>query len=617
MDITKVKDPDALLAIIKNLPGNYLILLPDAPKFTIAEISEAYNEATDTERGDIIGRGIFEVFPDAPGDEIADGVKNLTASFAQVIATHTRHEMPVQRYPIRLSGSAAFVERFWLTVNNPVVINGKLEYIIHSIIDVTESKLLRSRERYFKALADESPFMIWRTAGPSCIYVNDTWLRTTGTTLEENLGSGHLKVIHPEDVNHQRELFYNAVARTGSYESKYRIIDLHGEVRWVTMKVVPLQIDGSPVEFVGSLADITEQELADERIRESEKFLRQLADAIIQIVWVTDANGMHEYYNQRWYDLTGTSFEDTEGEGWNTVFHPDDQQRAWNVWRHSLQTGTPYEIEYRLRKYTGEYIWVLGRAAPYFDEQGKIVKWFGTCTDINDQKMLQQQKDDFINIASHELKTPLTSLTANIQFIEREVLKNQPVDGPLGKLVTSCFRNVKKLNKIIADLLDANSIGLGQLIISARTFDMVQLIRDTTAELSTGRTTIQLTGSATAWVNADAGKIEQVLVNLINNALKYASESEILYIDVLTEEANVKVSITDQGNGIAEEKLRFLFDRYYRAYMGSGKFSGMGLGLYVCANIIKGHGGQIGVESTIGEGSTFWFTLPQTNLLEK
>ncbi|UEG51932.1 PAS domain-containing sensor histidine kinase [Mucilaginibacter daejeonensis] len=613
MNITQVKDPNALLAIINNLPGNYLILLPDFPKFTIAEISEAYNEATDTERQDIIGRGIFEVFPDAPGDEIADGVKNLTASFAQVIATHARHEMPVQRYPIRLSGSTDFVERFWLTVNNPVVINGKLEYIIHSITDVTESKLLRSRERYFKALADGSPFMMWRTAGPSCIYVNDTWMRFTGTTLEENLGSGHLKAIHPEDVGHQRELFYDAVGRTGSYESKYRIIDLHGEARWVTMKVVPLQIDGSTVEFVGSLIDVTEQEMADERIRQSEKFLRQLADSIIQIVWVTDANGMHEYYNQRWYDLTGTTFEETEGEGWNNVFHPDDQQRAWNTWRHSLQTGTPYEIEYRLRKYTGEYIWVLGRAAPYFDEHGKIVKWFGTCTDINDQKMLQQQKDDFINIASHELKTPLTSLTANIQFIEREVLKSQPVDGPLGKLVTSCFRNVKKLNKIIADLLDANSIGLGQLTISARLFDMVQLIRDATVELSNERSTIQLNGSSEAWVYADAGKIEQVLVNLINNALKYASDSKLLLIDVRTEDNNIKVSITDQGKGIAEEKLRFLFDRYYRADMGSGKYSGMGLGLYVCANIIKGHGGQIGVESRIGEGSTFWFTLPRTD----
>ncbi|QXV64870.1 PAS domain-containing sensor histidine kinase [Mucilaginibacter achroorhodeus] len=611
MNITQVKDPQGLLAIIKNLPGNYLVVLPNYPTFTIVEITEAYNEATYTTRDEIIGKGIFEVFPNVPGDELADGEQNLTASFQRVIATLCKDEMPVQRYPVRLPDDGEFVERFWVPVNTPVVLDGKLEYIIHSITDVTESKLLKSRERYFKALADESPYMIWRSAGVSCIYVNDAWMKLTGTSHDENLGAGTFKAIHPDDTDEQRKLFHDAVKNSGSYETKFRVIDKANGLHWLSMKVVPLHIDGSLVEFVASMIDITEQEIADQRIRQSEMLLRQMADAIIQMVWVTDANGMHEYYNQRWYDFTGTSYEESEGEGWNQVFHPDDQQRAWNTWRHSLQTGTPYEIEYRLRKYTGEYIWVLGRAAPYFDEHGKIIKWFGTCTDINDQKLLQQQKDDFINIASHELKTPLTSLSANIQVIERALLKGQSDNSSLIKLVNSCFKNVKKLNKIIADLLEANSIGLGQLSINASTFDVVQLIHETAGNLNIANTKVNITGESAAIVYADTGKIEQVMINLINNALKYASESKMLTIDVnrsLTE--MIKVSITDQGKGIEEEKLKFLFDRYYRADVRSAQYSGMGLGLYVCAKIIHGHGGEIGVDSKVGKGSTFWFTLP-------
>ncbi|WP_295768988.1 PAS domain-containing sensor histidine kinase [uncultured Mucilaginibacter sp.] len=610
MNFTGVKNHNAMLAIIRNLPGNYLIVLPNAPTFTIVEISEAYNEATYTRREDILGKGIFEVFPNVPGDELADGEQNLTASFNNVIATHQNHEMLVQRYPVRIPGSDVFVERFWLTINKPVIIDGQLHYIIHSITDVTESKLLKSREQYFKALADESPFMILRFAGASCLYANTAWMQTTGLSFEESIGLGYLKALHPDDVEHEKDLFNQAVKTNGSFESKFRIVNKLNETRWLTVKVLPLHTDGSITEFVASLIDITEQEIANQRIRQSEMLLRQLADSIIQMVWVTDAEGMHEYYNKRWYDFTGIAYGESDGEGWNAVFHPEDQQRAWNVWRHSLATGTPYEIEYRLRKFTGEYIWVLGRAAPYFDEHGKIIKWFGTCTDIHEQKLLQHQKDDFINIASHELKTPLTSLSANMQFIERSLLRNRPDDHVLISMISSCFKNVKKLNKIIADLVDANSIGLGELLIKKERFDIIKLLQDVTSNINIGTSTIEIVGKSSLMVNADAGKIEQVVVNLVNNACKYAGESEVIMVKATLDDEYAKVAITDQGKGIQEDKIKYLFDRYYRADTANMKYSGMGLGLYVCANIIRSHGGSIGVESKVGNGSTFWFTLP-------
>lgn len=600
-----------MLAIIKSLPGNYLILLPNAPEFTIVEVSDEYNQATLTQREIIIGSPLFEIFPDDPNDMYADGVDNLSASFRVVLETKQSHEMAIQRYPVPEPGTGRFIEKFWAPVNKPVIINDEVVYIIHSVTDVTESKVLKSREQYFKTLADESPFMIWRSVGASCIYVNNAWMQATGLTFAESLGSGHLQAFHPDDIPAQRQAFAEALQTQNSYETKFRIIDKNGAVRWIFMKAVPHVLNETAVEYIGSMIDITDQEIAAQRIQESEQQFRQLADSIIQMIWITDAQGMHEYYNQRWYDFTGATRDESEGEGWNNVFHPDDQDRAWRTWRHSLQTGEPYEIEYRLRKYTGEYIWVLGRAAPFYDADGQITKWFGTCTDINEQKLSQQRKDDFINIASHELKTPLTSLTANIQFMEKMMLNRPETDPVLNKLVSASFNNVKKLNNLIGELLNANSIGLGKLNIKKDSFDLVELIRESTAYLSTEAYPIKLTGATLLKVWADEGKIEQVIVNLVNNAHKYAGESELVEINVAEVEDSIKVSVIDRGEGIPEEKLKFLFDRYYQVENKGGKYSGMGLGLYICAGIIHGHNGQIGVESQVNKGSTFWFTLPK------
>jgi len=142
-----------------------------------------------------------------------------------------------------------------------------------------------------------------------------------------------------------------------------------------------------PYRFAGTLQDITAEATTREALRESAASFRQLADAVPQMVWVTQPDGFHEYYNRRWYEFTGVPEGSTDGEGWNDVFHPEDRERAWALWRHCLQTGEPYEIEYRLRHHSGEYRWTLGQALPIRNEAGEIVKWYGTCTDIHEQKL--------------------------------------------------------------------------------------------------------------------------------------------------------------------------------------------------------------------------------------
>lgn len=158
---------------------------------------------------------------------------------------------------------------------------------------------------------------------------------------------------------------------------------------------------------------------SDRELDEREAKFRVLADAMPQMVWSTLPDGFHDYYNARWYEFTGVAPGSTDGEGWNGMFHPDDQERAWTIWRHSLESGEPYEIEYRLRDAHGQYRWTLGRALPIRDGDGKITRWFGTCTDIHDQKMIQAQREVVAQELSHRIKNIFSVISGLITFSTR------------------------------------------------------------------------------------------------------------------------------------------------------------------------------------------------------
>lgn len=172
-----------------------------------------------------------------------------------------------------------------------------------------------------------------------------------------------------------------------------------------------LKTDRQTVAELGDVADA---------LAESEAKFRVLADSMPQMVWSTLPDGFHDYYNARWYDYTGVPPGSTDGEGWNDMFHPDDQQRAWSLWRHSLETGEPYEIEYRLRHRSGVYRWTLGRAAPLRNEAGQIIRWFGTCTDIDDLKRMEQSKELLSQELSHRIKNIFAVVSALVALSARQ-----------------------------------------------------------------------------------------------------------------------------------------------------------------------------------------------------
>ena len=213
------------------------------------------------------------------------------------------------------------------------------------------------------------------------------WAAFTGQSWDDYNGDGWLEAVHPDDQERTRAAWARAVASGEPYAVEHRLRRHDGAYRWMAARAVPfLDEDGRVAEWVGAHAEVHERREAEaERARREADFIA-LADSIPQLVWITDPEGYHEYYNARWYAYTGLPHEETEGEGWNAVLHPDDQERAFEVWRRSLGTGEPYTIEYRFRRHDGAYRWFLGQALPRRAPDGTIERWFGTCTDIHDRK---------------------------------------------------------------------------------------------------------------------------------------------------------------------------------------------------------------------------------------
>jgi len=239
-------------------------------------------------------------------------------------------------------------------------------------------------------------------------------------------------------------------------------------------------------------------------------------------------------------------------------------------------------------------------------------------TEMRHHQVMQQaaeeliiKKDEFMSIASHELKTPITSLKASLQVVERMAYKNEILE-PVVPFVQKASKQVNKLTEIIHDLLDVTRMQAGKLELMKTDFNLTDIINECVDQcpIEVRRHEIQIGADPVLMVHADKNRIEQVINNFLTNAIKYSPESELISINAEKfVNGTVKVYVTDYGIGIPDDKLENIFDRFYRVENTSKNYSGIGLGLYISSEIIKRHHGQIGVNSVLGEGSTFWFII--------
>ena len=252
------------------------------------------------------------------------------------------------------------------------------------------------------------------------------------------------------------------------------------------------------------------------RQRQSEAQFRAIADSMPQMVWSTLPDGFHDYYNARWYEFTGVPEGTTDGEGWNGMFHPDDQPRAWARWRHSLETGEPYEIEYRLRRHDGLYRWTLGRARPIRDDEGQITRWFGTCTDIDDLKRSDQAKELLSQELSHRIKNIFAVVSALIALSARR----HPEAKAFANAVRTRINALARAHEFVRPHTETSRPTVGTMTLHAFLADLFKPY----AELS-GEPRVVLTGDDAVFDDQAATSVALLFHELATNAAKYGALS--------------------------------------------------------------------------------------------
>jgi PAS domain S-box-containing protein len=614
-----------------------------------------------------------------------------------------------------------------------------IEYLVMAGINITARK---RAEGEIHALIDAIPQLVWSGRPDGSVdYTNQRWRDYTGLSTEQAQGDGWLQSIHPDDRPRVQAMWQSAVQTGRPYEVEQRLRQgTTGEYRWFLVRAEPFtDAQGTILKYIGTSTDIEEQKRAEQQLKASEENLRALAETVPQLVWTTGPDNRLDYCNQRYCEYTHAAFEQLQGHGWRQFLHPEEAEGVLAFRHQTLQTGEPYESECRLRNgQTGEYRWFLARGTPVRDETGQIVKWFGTNTDIEDQKRieealrqsqarvralidsniigiasnegeeevmveandawlhmtgytqedvrsrtltrvkitppeqaplfervlqelaahgqhtpietevvckdgsrlpilgggvllqdsprqiisfmldnsarkeLEQRKDAFISMASHELRNPLTILKLQTTLLHRQLAKQglQAAAPALASMETQ----LNTINRLVAELLDVSKIQAGRLEYLQETVDLDALLREMadTMQQTHPSHTILVRGAVQTNLIGDRDRLGQVFTNLLSNAIKYSPEAHTVEMDLSASPETVTIRVRDHGLGIPREQRDKIFERFYRAAGPQQRaIPGLGMGLYIVAEIVKRHGGTIVVDSAVDKGSTFTVTLPR------
>lgn len=420
--------------------------------------------------------------------------------------------------------------------------------------------------------------------------------------------------IHKNCVKERKEALLKA-QETGDLFYQTIIILRDGTEKWIEIYGRLLEpIDGRKPYVSGTIRDITEHKEYEKNIKESEKKYRFLADSMPQIVWIGEKDGRLTYFNKATMDYSGKDYNTfLEGNGWIDIVHPDEQKENVRRWTKSVKTKKPFFFEHRFLNKDNEYRWFLSRAFPEIDEVGEVRKWVGTSTDIHDIKRQDKLKNDFIKMANHELKTPVTTIKGYVQLLKK--MRGDSDDKFLVNSLNTIENQVNKLNLLIGDLLDISRMESGILPLDQKDFSLVELVTETIEDIKASEDShdieFEMNYDEDIEVFADKGRITQVLNNLLTNAIKYSPAANSVKVEIYLDKKCAVVSVEDFGIGMEKEELNRIFDRFYRVSGDDEEtFPGFGIGLFIVKDILERHDGKIWVESTKDQGSIFFFSLP-------
>ncbi len=394
-----------------------------------------------------------------------------------------------------------------------------------------------------------------------------------------------------------------------------------GERRVMIIRAAAIRDEhGKITGAVAANMDVTEQVRAQRALRDSEAKFRTIADTMPQMVWAATPKGENEYSNQRWREFCGVSEHDILGHRWEPLIEPGDLPVLLKNWQHSLRTGDRFELEHRILHRSGNYRWVLNRALPVRNDDGDIVRWMGTVTDIHDQRLLAEElklsnsrKDEFLAMLAHELRNPLAPISTAAQLLKLSL--NDPKRIVHASDVIG--RQVRHMTELVDDLLDVSRVNRGLVELERNAVDIKTVIYDAIEQAKPlierkNHTLVTRLGSVQAHVTGDRKRLVQVMANLLTNAAKYTPESGVISVTADIADGRVTLTVEDNGIGIEAGLLPHIFELFTQARRTPDRAQGgLGLGLALVRSMIAHHDGTVEARSPgLALGSTFIVTLP-------
>jgi PAS domain S-box-containing protein len=491
---------------------------------------------------------------------------------------------------------------------------------------------LRETEERFRIMADGCPALMWVTdAEGGVIFINRAYREFCGKTYEQIEGYQWQLLVHPDDAADYKELFLRAVREHRSFKGETRVRRADGEWRWLESWAEPrFSADGAFLGHVGLSPDTTERKQVAQSLQSSEEKFRQLTENIREVFWMMSPAAdeilyISPAYEQVWGRTCQSLYE--RPMSWIETIHPDDLARAHDLFGRQIQ-GEPIKSEYRILCPDGTEKWICDRAFPVRDEAGELIRVVGIAEEITDRKRYETElilaregadvanaaKSRFLANMSHEIRTPMNGVIGMIQLLlETDLSPEQR------RYATIANRSGRTLLALIDDILDLSKIEARKITLEKLPFDPKATIEDVIQLLRVQATDKNLLLQTSVsqeipeTLEGDANRLRQILINLCANAIKFTERGEVrLGASLLSRNdkaATVRFTIADTGIGIPPERIAEIFSPFVQADVSTTrKYGGTGLGLAISKQLVALMGGSIGVDSSVGNGSTFWFT---------
>jgi PAS domain S-box-containing protein len=617
----------------------------------------AYLEVTGARLEDLVGTYVFAAFPNDPDDPNSRNVVTLRESFERVLASAKPDLIAAIRYRVARYPGGPLEDRIWSARHTPLLgADGRVEYILQETEDVTHlrdglevetpavgasvlERAFRTQEtaatldrelRRMQQMFTQAPGFMCLTRGREHRFeiVNQPYLqlvghrnvvgKTVAEALPEIVGQGFIELL--DHVFASGEAYVGKAVlvqlqRTPDAPLEDRYLDfVYQPIRDAKDQILGIFVQGQDITVEHRVT--AEAERVRRELEAAEADHRFLIESIPVQVWTASPDGKLDFVSRRVAAYFEVPPAEILGNGWLSMIHPDDIANSLARWSRSLDTGAPYEIEFRLRRGDGSYRWHLARAMAQRSPDGTILRWFGTNTDIHDAKLAlaelrarSEYEQRLIGIVSHDLRNPLNSIA-----LAGSLLASLPLDELASKTVARLTRSADRATRLIADLLDFGKARIGTTIpINPRPTNLREIVEHVVDELQVDAAAreIRIGHAGDEDGRWDADRIAQVLSNLVGNAMQHGPPNAPITIHSRIDGDHAVVAVSNDGPPIPAADMPHLFEPFSRGRNATHVGGSMGLGLYIAREVVVAHGGTIEVESQLGQGTRFTVRLPR------